>query len=56
MGSCIRQRFTRVHCLVLPASVLFAATARAQVISAQSLAPVAPADYLASTRLQFGLT
>ena len=56
MGSYSRQRFSRVHCRVLPASVLFATTAHAQVISAQSLAPVAPADYLASTRLQFGLT
>jgi len=56
MGSCCRQLFSRVHCLVVPASVLFASTAHAQVISAQSLAPVAPGDYLASTRLQFGLT
>ena len=57
MGSICRHRFTRVHCLVLPPSVLFAVTAaQAQVISAQSAATLNPADFRASTRLQYGLT
>ena len=56
MGSPRRHRFTRVHCLVLPPSVLFAVTAQAQVISAQSAATLNPADFRGSTRLQYGLT
>ena len=50
------QKFARVHCLVLPPSVLFAVTAHAQVISVQSAAPLAPADFVGSARLQYGLT
>ncbi len=57
MGSICRHRFTRVHCLVLPPSVLFAVTAaQAQVISAQSAATLNPADFRGSTRLQYGQT
>ena len=56
MGYHRRHRFTRVHCLVLPPSVLFAVTAQAQVISAQSAAALSPADFRGSTRLQYGLT
>ena len=38
------------------ASLVVAASSQAQVISTQPIAPLGPLDYLASTRLQFGLT